>query len=303
VKIIISGGTGLIGTALAEDLLSDGNEVILLSRDPDRHEHKMPAGAKLVRWDAQSAAGWGHLAEGADAIVNLAGANLGEGRWSKSRKKIIVESRTKAGQAVVEATAQAKQKPKLVIQSSGVDYYGVHGAEKLTESDDAGEGFLSEVTDVWEKSTYPVEGFGVRRVVYRGAVVLTLHGGALPRILLPFRFFVGGRLGSGEQWFSWVHIKDQVSAMRFFIENPEIKGVYNLSSPNPVQNSELARTIGREMGKPAFIPVPAFVIRLLFGEMAITVLGGQRVLPDRLLKAGFRFNYPTIEQTLHDLFN
>lgn len=304
-RIIMSGGTGLIGAALAKalaaDLLNDRNEVILLSRDPDRHVGRAPAGARLVKWDAQSAAGWGHLAEGANAIVNLAGANLSEGRWSEGRKKIIIESREKAGQAVVEAVAQAKQKPKLVIQPSGVDFYGVHGAEKLTEIDESGAGYLSEVTKVWEESTLPVESFGVRRVVYRGAVVLARQGGALPKILLPFRFFVGGRLGSGEQWFSWVHLKDQVAAMRFFIENPETSGVYNLSSPNPVQNKELARTIGKVMRRPAFIPAPAFAIRLMFGEMAITVLGGQRVLPDRLQKAGFNFSYPTIEQALGDL--
>ncbi|MCC6956760.1 MAG: TIGR01777 family oxidoreductase [Anaerolineales bacterium] len=300
-RIIITGGTGLVGTALAVDLLKDGHEVILLSRDPDRHAQKSPQGARVVKWDARSAEGWGHLAEGADAIINLAGANIGEGRWTAERKKIIVESRENAGKAVTQAVAGAKQKPGLVVQSSGVDFYGVHGEEKITESDHAGEGFLSQVTRAWEESTRPVEDYSVRRVVYRGAVVLAMQGGALPRILLPFRLFAGGPLGSGRQWFSWVHIKDQVAALRFFIEHPETTGVYNVSAPNPVQNKELARAIGKVMHRPGFIPVPAFVIRLLFGEMSVTVLGGQRVLPDRLQKASFSFDFQTIEQALQDL--
>lgn len=300
-RIIITGGTGLVGTALAVDLLKDGHEVILMSRDPDRHAQKSPQEARVVKWDARSAEGWGHLAEGADAIINLAGANIGEGRWTVERKKIIVESRENAGKAVVQVVAGAKQKPGLVVQSSGVDFYGVHGEEKITENDHAGEGFLSQVTRTWEESTRPVEEFGVRRVVYRGAVVLAMQGGALPRILLPFRLFAGGPLGSGRQWFSWVHIKDQVAALRFFIDHPETTGVYNVSAPNPVQNKELARAIGTIMRRPAFIPVPVFVIRLLFGEMSVTVLGGQRVLPDRLQKASFSFDFQTIETALQDL--
>ncbi len=294
-KIIITGGTGLIGTALAADLVRDGHEVITLSRDPAHSSELLPAGIRLEKWDGRTAQGWGRLVDGADAIVNLAGENIGAGRWTADRKQRIVSSRAQAGAAVVEAIAQARYKPKLVIQSSGVDYYGVHGAETLTEDQQAGSGFLSETCLVWENSTLPVEKYRVRRVVYRGAVVLAMQGGALPRILMPFRYFVGGPLGGGQQWFSWIHLRDQIAGMRFFIENPNASGVYNLTAPNPIQNRSLARAIGKVMRRPDFFPVPAFLIRLLFGEMAVTVLGGQRVMPTRLEKEGFRFSFPHIE--------
>lgn len=300
-KVIITGGTGLVGTELTADLIRDGHEVIILSRAPETYGKKQLQGIRVEKWDAKTADGWGHLADGADVIVNLAGANVGEGRWTPERKKIIIDSRVNAGKAVVEAVSKARQKPALVIQSSGVDYYGVHGEEMINENHPKGEGFLSDVTQVWEDATLPVEEFGVRRVVYRGAPVLSLKGGAFPRILLPFRLFAGGPLGSGKQWFSWIHMRDQIAALRFFIDHPETSGVYNVSAPVPIQNRELARTIGSVMKRPAFFPVPAFMIRLLFGEMAVTVLGGQRVIPDRLEKAGFHFMFPKIEQAVQDL--
>jgi len=302
-KIIITGGTGLIGKALAADLLRDGHEVIALSRSPAQSSELLPAGIRLEKWDGRTAQGWGPLADGADAIVNLAGENIGAGRWTAARKQRIVSSRVQAGAAIVAAVAQAKNKPGLVIQSSGVDYYGVHGAETLAEDQPAGSGFLSETCQVWEDSTLPVEQYGVRRVVYRGAVVLAMQGGAFPRILLPFRFFAGGPLGGGKQWFSWVHLQDQVAGLRFFIENQEASGVYNLAAPGAVQNRTLAKTIGKVMRRPAFFPVPAFMIRLLFGEMAVTVLGGQRVIPARLEQDGFRFSFPQIEPALRDLLS
>jgi len=300
-KVIITGGTGLIGKALCADLVRDGHEVIALSRDPAHTTEQLPVGIRLEKWDGRTAQGWGRLADGADAIVNLAGENIGAGRWTAARKQRIISSRVQAGAAIVEAVAQAHYKPRLVIQSSGVDYYGVHGAETLTEDQPSGSGFLSETCQVWEDSTLPVEQYGVRRVIYRGAVVLAMQGGAFPRILAPFRFFVGGPLGGGQQWFSWIHLRDQVNGLRFFIQNPDASGVYNLAAPNPLQNRNLAKAIGKAMRRPAFFPVPAFMIRLLFGEMAITVLGGQRVIPARLEKEGFQFSFPQIEPALRDL--
>jgi hypothetical protein len=300
-RIIITGGTGFIGTELAASLIQDGHEVIALSRDPDRQRTVMHANVHLVKWDARTAAGWGDLADGADAIVNLAGENIGAGRWTRQRKQAIIQSRFDAGKAVVEAVANASSKPGVVIQSSGVDYYGIHAEEIITEEHPPGDNFLSETCRIWEEATFPIEKLGVRRVVYRGAVVLSLEGGALSRILLPYRFFAGGPLGSGNQWFSWIHIQDQIAAMRFLIENSHSSGVYNLCSPYPLQNKDLARTIGRVMGRPSIFPVPAFAIRLIFGEMAMTVLGGQRVIPQKLLKDGFNFTFPEVEQALHEL--
>jgi len=300
-RIIITGGTGLIGTALANSLNADGHEVIILSRNPGLHREPTATGVRLEKWDGKTAEGWGHLADGADAIVNLAGENIGAGRWSRQRKRAIWDSRINAGAAVTEAVRAVKQAPKVLLQTSGVDYYGVHGEEKLGESAEAGGGYLSQLCLAWEDATRAVEDLGVRRVVHRNGVVLSLAGGALPRLLLPYRFYVGGRLGSGKQWLSWLHITDQVRALRWFIDTPTASGVYNLSAPEPLQYGELAKVIGRVMRRPYLFPVPAFALRILLGEMASTILGGQRVIPERLIQEGFQFRFPTAETALRDL--
>jgi hypothetical protein len=302
-RVIITGGTGLIGQELAGSLVRDGHEVIALSRRPSQKQPISGSGVRIELWDGKTAQGWGHLAEGAGAIVNLAGENIGAGRWNQARKRAILESRIQAGEAVSEAVANAKVKPAVVVQISGVGYYGIHGDEMISESSSSANDYLSKVCQAWESATAPVEDDGVRRVIARSGVVLSTKGGALPRMLLPFKFFVGGRLGSGKQWISWIHMQDQVAGLRYFIENPNISGVYNLTSPYPIQNAELAKTIGRIMHRPSFFPVPAFAIRLIFGEMATTVLDGQRVLPERLEKAGFVFNYPRIGDALKQLLS
>ncbi len=300
-RIIITGGAGLIGKELAAHWLEKSHEVIVLTRHPDQLSKGVPQGLHFEKWDGHSSKGWGGLADGAGAIVNLAGENIGAGRWTRKRKTAILQSRQNAGNAIVEAVRQAAVKPGLVIQASGVDYYGVHGEEIITDDQPNGEGFLSDVCVGWEDATLGVEQYGVRRIVSRSAVVLTTKGGAFPKILMPFRFFVGGPLGSGRQWFSWVHMHDEVEAMDWFLNTSSASGVYNLSSPNPLQNRELAKAIGQVMHRPALFPVPAPIIRLLFGEMAITVLGGQRVVPNRLMKEGFRFTFSEIKSALQDL--
>jgi uncharacterized protein (TIGR01777 family) len=267
----------------------------------------MPGGTRIEPWDARTVHGWGHLADGATAIVNLAGASLsGTGffpaRWTEKRRRAILQSRLDAGRAVVEAVAQATHKPGVVVQSSAIGYYGYHGDERLTESDAPGDSWLSRfVAQGWEPSTAPVEEMGVRRVVVRSGIVLSTEGGALTRLLLPFRLFAGGPMGSGAQWYSWIHLQDQVRALRFLIETSEAQGAYNLVAPNPVRNRDLARHIGRIMRRPAFIPVPGFALRLAFGEVAGVVLKGQRALPRRLLALGFAFRFPTAEAALRDL--
>jgi len=300
-RVIITGGSGMIGRRLAVELLKDGHEVIALSRDPQHRGGSLPPEVRLEQWDGRSAQGWGHLVEQAGAIVNLAGENIGEGRWTEERKRAITESRVQAGKAVAEAVAQAKRKPGVVIQASGVGYYGTHGDEILTEESPAGEDFMSQICLQWEPATAPVEQVGVRRVVVRNGVVLSREAGAFPRMRMPFNFFAGGPLGSGQQWISWIHLRDEVAGLRFLMNNPNASGVYNLTSPYPLKNVDFERAIGRAMRCPAIIPTPAFAIRLLFGEMAITVLEGQRVIPERLEKAGFVFNFPKIDEALRDL--
>jgi len=305
-RVLIPGGSGLIGKALSAELVSRGYEVAVLSRSPERVGN-LPDGVRVVRWDARTAEGWGHLADGALAIVNLAGASIaGDGffpsRWTDEQRRVIRESRLNASRAVIEAVEQAQNKPAVVIQASGVGYYGYHGDEVLTEDAGPGNDWAARFVDKeWEPSIASVEGMGVRTVVVRTGVVLSTEDGALPRLLLPFRLFVGGPMGSGKQWTSWIHIQDEVRALCFLIEAEEARGAFNLTAPNPVTNGELARLIGETMGRPSFIPVPAFAMRLAFGEVADVVLKGQRAVPDRLLDLGFQFDYPEAGAALKNL--
>lgn len=305
-RVVITGGTGLIGRALSANLASDGHEVIVLSRSPERATH-LPDGVRAEGWDARTAEGWGHLADGADAIVNLAGASMaGEGffptRWTDQRQRVISDSRIHTGRAVIAAVEQAAQKPRVVVQSSAVGYYGLDREGILTEEAEPGDDWGARFTaEVWEPSTAPIEEMGVRSVVARSGIVLSTEDGALPRLLLPFRLFVGGPMGSGDQWYSWIHLQDEARALRFLIETDEASGAFNLTAPHPTTNGELAKLIGRVMGRPSFIPVPGFAMRLAFGEVADVVLKGQRAVPRRLLDLGFEFRFPDAESALRDL--
>ena len=249
-QVVITGGTGLIGRALSANLLADGHEVIALSRSVQQTA-TLPEGVKVVRWDAKTVEGWGHLVDGATAVVNLAGASLaGEGffptRWTEKRQGIIRESRLNASRAVIESVVQAESKPQVIIQSSAVGYYGYHHDEILNEQSKQGDDWGASFTaDVWEPSTLPVEAFDVRRVIIRSGVVLSIEGGALPRLLLPFQLFVGGPMGSGKQWYSWIHIHDHVRALRFLIEKNDAHGAFNLTAPNPEMYGEIAKIINK----------------------------------------------------------
>lgn len=299
-RVIITGGTGLIGRALMASLAADGHEVIALTRDPAR-AMGLPAGARAEHWDARSAAGWGKLANGADAIVNLAGENLAAGRWTPERKRRILASRVQAGQAVVAAVREAAVKPAVVVHSSGVGYYGASGDAEVTEASPPGRDFLAQVCVAWEAASAETAALGVRSVVVRSAAVLSRAGGALPRLMLPFRLFVGGPLGNGQQWWPWIHIADEVAAIRFLIERADAQGPFNLAAPQLIRQAEFSRALGQALGRPSWLPVPAFALRLLLGEMAAVLLDGQRATPRRLLELGFTFRFPTIEAALRDL--
>ncbi len=306
-RIIITGGTGLIGTELAQKLTADGHEIIVLSRSPDRHT--FPSGVTGVQWDSQTAVGWAEWVEGADAIVNLAGQSIGgEGfpppRWTAARKHRILQSRIDAGQAVTAAVKQATIKPKMVVQMSGIDYYGhVASDSEITEDTAKGSGFLSDVTVAWENATAPVEQLGVRRVILRTAIVLSMDGGPLPQTILPFKFFVGGPLGNGQQWWPWVHLDDVVGVIRYCIENESMSGIYNVCSPNPLPQKDFAKVIGKVMGRQSFIPAPAFALKLMLGEGAMLVLDGRRAIPERLTESGYTWKYPELEDALLALLN
>ena len=301
-RILITGGTGLIGRALAAELVAGGHEVTVLSRKAGQVTG-LPPGVQAAAWDATSAQGWTGLADGADAVVNLAGESIGAGRWTETRKQRILDSRLDAGRAVVHAVAQAGQKPRVLIQASGVGYYGPCRDQEITEESPPGSDFLAGVAVQWEASTEAVEAAGVRRAIIRTGVVLSTEGGALPRMLLPHRFFAGGRLGSGRQWFPWIHIQDETAAIRFLIENESASGPFNLAAPQPVTNADFSRALGRVLGRPAVAPAPAFALRAALGEMSTLLLDGQRVVPKRLQEAGFDFGYTRVGAALEDLLD
>ncbi len=304
-RILITGGTGFIGRELVRELLENGHEPIVLSRNPKLHTG-LPTEVQVHSWDAKTTQGWGRLVEEIDAVVNLAGENLAgksffPSRWTAQRKQRILNSRLDAGRALVQAIEAADRKPAVLVQSSAIGYYGVHADQLLTETDPPGGDFIAETSVDWEASTAPVEAMGVRRAVIRTGIVLDPDEGALMRLLLPFRLFVGGPFGSGKQWYSWVHIADVVRAIRFLIENEEAQGVFNLTAPNPLQNREFSRSLGKVMKRPSWIPLPGFVLQALFGEVATVVLDGQRVIPKRLMDLGFGFRYPEVEAAFRDL--
>jgi uncharacterized protein (TIGR01777 family) len=303
-RIIITGGSGMIGSRLSRSWANDGHEVIVLSRNPGKST--LPRGARAERWDARTAEGWGQLADGAFAIVNLAGESLpGSGlvpaRLTAERKRRVQESRLLAGQAVTAAVEAALNKPQVVYQMSGVDYYPP-GEQMVTEESQAGTNFVAHVVaDYWEPPTAPVEQMGVRRVIGRTASTLNLENGPLPLSVLQFNLFAGGRLGSGKQWFPWVHVDDAVRAIRFLVENGAARGVYNIVAPEAVTNNQYTKALGRVMNRPTLIPVPAFALKAVLGEVAALALEGRPVSPQKLLDLGFEFRFPRLEDALRDL--
>ncbi|WP_374687964.1 TIGR01777 family oxidoreductase [Promineifilum sp.] len=305
-RYIITGGSGFIGSRLSESLVADGHEVIILSRSPAKQSAS--SGVQVVQWDARTADGWGHLADGAFAIVNLAGETTGgsgviplPGTWSDKRKRLIKESRRNAGQAVVAAVAAATVKPQVVVQMSGIDYYPATNTV-MTEESGRGRQFLAEVVaDYWEPATAAVEEMGVRRVVARTAPLLNLETGPLPASLLQFKLFAGGRLGSGKQWFTWIHTEDAVRALRFLADTEAARGIYNVASPNPVTNADFSKILGRVMGRPSLLPVPEFALKLLLGEVSALVLEGRPVSVRKLETLGFTFRFPMLEAALRDI--
>lgn len=307
-RVLIIGGTGLVGSALAASYASDGHEVVVLTRHLSSASTSHPS-IRAVQWDGRSTDGWGHLVDGAGAIVNLAGETIGGThlgqvffqRWSTAKKRRILESRTDAGRALMEAIGAAERKPSTLLQMSAVGYYGPRPDRDVDERAPAGSDFLASVCVAWERSTEAVEAMGIRRVVVRTGLVLSTSGGLFPVVLLPFRMFVGGRLGGGDQGFSWIHAEDQRRALRWLIESEDLHGTFNLTAPEPVSMAELGRLVAGALHRPYWFPTPAFLLRLVLGQKAMLVLKGQFVQPRRLLEAGFTYRYPTLESALDSL--
>lgn len=300
-RVIITGGTGLIGRALADDLARAGRDVRVLSRDPVRGGAWPRPGVLVHGWDGRTAEGWAELADGAAAVVNLAGASIAGGRWTAERKARIRGSRVDAARAVVAAVESCRKPPRVVIQASAVGLYGPRGSEPIGEQEPPGDDFLARLVVEHEGIVARVRENGVRLAAARTGVVLASHGGALPLMALPFRLFVGGPVGSGRQYVSWIHLADEVAALRWLIEDERAEGAFNLTAPSPVTNAEFGRALGRVLRRPSWLPAPGWALRAVMGEMSTVVLSGARVLPRRLTAMGFGFRFPDVDAALRDV--
>jgi hypothetical protein len=296
-RVIVTGSTGLVGSALVRSLLADGHEVTRLVRG-GAQGFRAP-GTTAVHWDPERGEIDAGELEGHDAAVHLAGESIAEGRWDDEKKRRILESRVKGTQLIAGALAGLNAKPKVLVSASAVGFYGDRGDEVVREESASGTDFLSEVCREWEKATLQASQAGLRVVHLRIGVVLSAEGGALPRMVTPFKLGVGGRVGSGRQYMSWITLDDLVSVIRRAIEDESLRGPFNAVAPRPVTNAEFTKALGRVLGRPTIFPVPAFAARLAFGEMAdALLLAGARVEPARLNEAGFEFKHAEIEGAL-----
>lgn len=303
-KIIISGATGFIGQPLCRDLLKSNYELVVLTRNSRNAQRLLGNRITALEWDGTSPPASLDRLEDALAIINLAGENIGAGRWTKKKKQRMLDSRVQAGHAMASLVAQLKNKPLVFLQASGIGIYGDRGATVLDESASPGTGFLPDLAQQWEASVKEIETMGCRVVYLRTGVVLGQGGGFMSRAILPFRFFIGGHWGDGQQWISWIHLIDEVRAIEFLMTRENIAGVFNLAAPNPLTARDFMRTVGKLLHRPSWLHVPAFALKALLGEMAEgLILSGQRALPKRLAAAGFEFQFPSIEAALQDLLS
>ncbi len=299
-RIAITGGTGLVGRALAAVLTGAGHEVVILSRRPGGVSG-FPAGVSVEGWDTVSADRLIPVLEAVDGVVHLAGENIGSGRWTEKKKRRIRDSRVRSTEALAAAFAGCGTRPGVLVQGSAVGFYGPRGDESIPEATAPGTDFLALVCRDWEAAGESVEPLGVRRVIARTGVVLAVEGGALPRIVLPFKLWVGGAVGSGRQVLPWIHLQDEVEAIVHLLEDDGAEGAFNLAAPAAVSNRQLAHAIGKVLRRPSFVPTPGIALRVILGEMATLVLDGQRAVPERLLERGYEFRFPEVEGALRDL--
>jgi uncharacterized protein (TIGR01777 family) len=293
VDVVISGATGLIGTALTRSLRADGHRVLRLRRGG------LTEGDD-IGWDPAAGRIDAPALENLDAVVHLAGEGIGERRWSDEQKRNIRESRVRGTSVLAAAVASRERKPRVFVSASAIGYYGDRGDEVLTEKSASGDDFLAEVCRAWEAETQPAADAGVRTVITRNGIVLDKHGGALARMLLPFRLGIGGKQGSGKQWMSWIALADTVAALRHVIDDERVNGPVNLTAPNPVVNEEFAHTLGRVLHRPTVLPTPMLPLKLRYGAELVEslLLVSQRVQPNELETNGFTFAYPALESAL-----
>jgi uncharacterized protein (TIGR01777 family) len=298
-KILITGGTGFVGTDLTSRLLRDGNEVTILTRSRKGPE-KERAGVSFLQGDPAQKGPWQEAIKSHEVIINLAGASIFS-RWTDKQKKAIRESRISTTRNIVEGMPSHPEKKITLFSTSAVGYYGFCGDEELVEDSPPGNDFLARLAVAWEEEALKAKDKGTRVVITRFGIVLGEKGGALSQMIPLFKKYIGGPIGSGKQWFPWIHIKDLSEAFVFLMKSPEISGPVNVCSPNPVRNRDLAKALGRVLRRPSFMPAPGFMVKWALGEFGAVILEGQRVIPRRLLDSGFVFQYPDIDKALQSI--
>ena len=293
-KVLITGASGLVGTELQKSFAAQGYEMLLASR-------KVATDDRHIQWSVEDGFTDPEKLEGIDAVVHLAGENVSGLRWTDDKKKAIRDSRVLGTRNVVDAISKLKNKPKVFVASSAIGFYGERGDEEVTESSAAGDNFLAEVSKAWEAESRRAEDAGIRTVLLRTGIVLSKDGGALSTMLLPFKLGVGGVVGSGKQWMSWISLPDEIDVINFVIENENIRGAVNAVSPNPVTNHDFTKTLGEVLYRPTFFPLPEFAVSMVFGEMGdVLLLASTKVLPKRLEDAGFEFKYPNLKEAVEN---
>jgi hypothetical protein len=299
-RVFITGGTGLVGSRLAARLIERGDTAVVLSRNRSAGA-QFGAGAELVEGDPTTTGAWQQAIDGCDAVVNLAGENIFARRWNDEFKARIQDSRVNSTRQVVAAIARAGRKPAVLVNASAIGYYGPRGDEEITETAAAGDDFLAHACVAWEAAAREMMASEVRTAILRIGVVLATNGGALAQMLTPFKLGVGGPVGNGRQWMPWIHIDDLASLFLFAIDNHDVSDVLNATAPEPVTNREFSKALGRALGRPAIFPVPVFMLRFRFGQVADVISTGARVLPSRAIGFGFTFRFSRIDDALVDL--
>ncbi len=300
-KAVIAGGTGLVGQYLIQALVQKGYQVVLLSRSSAKIRLASRPQVETVVWDGRFLGAWAACLEGADAVINLCGEGIADKRWSAKQKEKLRASRLDSTCAIVQAIEKCKIKPKVLVNASAIGFYGSVPEGEVDESHHRGNGFLADLCVEWEEVAQQAMRHGVRVVLPRIGIVLEERKGALAKIIPPFLWGIGGPLGSGEQWFPWVHIQDLVGMILFSIKHESIEGAFNACSPHPVRMKEFCSILGKVLKRPSWAPVPEFLLKVLLGEMAEMLLGGQRAVPRKMLEAGFRFRQPGLEASLVSL--
>jgi len=294
-NVLIAGGSGFLGTALTRSLEEDSHKVYILTR-------RNPAKSNYIQWDGRTTIGWGHLVNDMDAVVNLTGYGLEHWPWTKKQKQRFIDSRVLPGLALASAIKDSSRRPGVFLQASGINRYGLRNDSVADESTPPADDFLAQITVDWEDATRPVEELGVRRVITRNAVVLARRGGLFPLMALPVQLFFGGRFGDGTQATPWIHLKDQIAAMRFLLENEDARGPFNLIAPTPTSNADFMRTIAKVLKRPYWFHLPSFLLRIPLGEMSILLTEGSYSEPKRLLELGYKFKFPDLEMAVENIF-